>query len=178
MNLNEMHKIADSNISRAFELGLGSDLISLLNNKGFFIKPASVHGHHGAEPGGLFAHCLEVYRNLKNFTERMDLKWSRHLSPAVIAMLHDICKCENYVWDRESEMFVYRQGMYPGHGEASVMIINAHGIRLTPEEIMCIRYHMGAYEKDNWPSLQAAEEKYPNIMWTQLADLMAARAGK
>ena len=50
---------------------------------------------------------------------------------------------------------------------------------LTEEEMLCIRWHMGAYDnKDNWDILGRAIEKYPNVLWTHTADMVAARVLK
>ena len=49
-------------------------------------------------------------------------------------------------------------------------------MNLTEEEILCIRWHMGAYDdKENWNTIGAAIEKYPNVLFTHTADMMAAR---
>ena len=36
-----------------------------------------------------------------------------------------------------------------GHGDKSIMLLSQF-MTLTEEEIMCIRYHMGAYVRDDW----------------------------
>lgn len=46
---------------------------------------------------------------------------------------------------------------------------------LTEEEIMCIRYHMGAYEKDDWVQFDLAIKKYPNVLFTHTADMYASK---
>lgn len=45
---------------------------------------------------------------------------------------------------------------------------------LTEEEIMCIRYHMGAFtDKEEWSDYTRAIHKYPNVLWTHQADMIA-----
>jgi hypothetical protein len=62
-----------------------------------------------------------------------------------------------------------------GHGELSV-IMGQQIIPLTEEEILCIRWHMGAYDdKDNWNKLGRAIEIYPNVLYTHTADMIASR---
>ena len=47
---------------------------------------------------------------------------------------------------------------------------------LTEEEMLCIRWHMGAYdESKNWNILGNAIEKYPNVLYTHTADMIASR---
>jgi len=48
-------------------------------------------------------------------------------------------------------------------------------ITLTEEEMLCIRYHMGAFEKEEWTEYGAAIEKYQNVLWTHHADMLASR---
>jgi hypothetical protein len=49
-------------------------------------------------------------------------------------------------------------------------------MKLTPEEVMCIRWHMGAFdEKENWQYYSRAVNKYPNVLWTHTADMIASQ---
>ena len=52
-----------------------------------------------------------------------------------------------------------------------------HHLRLTDEEIACIRWHMGAYERDTkmWEYYGRAIEKYPNVLFTHTADMIASK---
>lgn len=46
---------------------------------------------------------------------------------------------------------------------------------LTEEEIMCIRYHMGAFtDKSEWNDYTRAVRNYPNVLWTHQADMLAS----
>ena len=48
-------------------------------------------------------------------------------------------------------------------------------VQLTEEEIMCIRYHMGAFtDKDEWNDYTRAVSFYPNVLWTHQADMLAS----
>ena len=72
-------------------------------------------------------------------------------------------------------MNTIRDTLLTGHGEKSV-ILALQNIRLTDEEIMCIRYHMGAYESEKiWSNLGQAIRRYPNILWTHTADMLASQ---
>ena len=43
------------------------------------------------------------------------------------------------------------------------------------EEIMCIRYHMGAFtDKSEWNDYTRAVSQYPNVLWTHQADMLAS----
>ena len=92
-------------------------------------------------------------------------------------MYHDLCKCDNYILDVETNKYIYNPDIViPGHGEKSVILAQKY-IKLTDEEIACIRWHMGAYEKDPkmWEYYGRAIEEYPNVLWTHTADMIASK---
>jgi hypothetical protein len=150
--------------------------VSKLCDLGFFNAPASTK-YHGAYLGGLFDHSLETAKALVNLTEKLGLKWERPESPYIVGMYHDLCKCDNYLFKPVSEEFVYNPDIIiPGHGEKSVIMLQKY-ISLTDEEIACIRWHMGAYETDTkmWNYYGKAIEKYPNVLYTHTADMIASK---
>lgn len=56
------------------------------------------------------------------------------------------------------------------------MILAQQIMSLTEEEILCIRWHMGAYDKEeNWNHFNAAIRKYNNVLWTHVADMIASQ---
>lgn len=147
-----------------------------LYDLGFFTAPASTK-YHGAYEGGLFDHSYSVTRNLVNLTERLGLIWEREESPYIVGMYHDLCKCDNYVKDFETGKYVFAPNLIiPGHGDKSVIMLSKY-IRLTDEEIACIRWHMGAYETDTkmWEYYGRAIEAYPNVLYTHTADMIASK---
>ena len=147
-----------------------------LTELGFFTAPASTK-YHGAYAGGLFDHSLETAKALVKLTEKLGLKWKRPESPYIVGMFHDLCKCDNYVFDIEDSRYKYNPDIIiPGHGEKSVMILQKYKA-LTDEEIACIRWHMGAYETDTkmWEYYGRAIENYPNVLYTHTADMIASK---
>lgn len=144
-----------------------------LNYREFFTTPASTK-YHGAYEGGLFDHSYEVTLCLLELTKKMGLKWEYARSPYIVGMLHDLCKCDQYT--KTDSGYTYNTDLVlPGHGEKSVMEI-AKFLILNEEEILCIRWHMGAYDdEERWNNLGKAIEKYPNVLWTHTADMMASR---
>ena len=143
---------------------------------GFFTDPASTK-YHGAYEGGLFDHSLETAKALVELTSKLNLKWKRPDSPFIVGMFHDICKCDNYVKDFETDKYIYDPDIIiPGHGDKSVIMLQKY-IDLTDEEIACIRWHMGAYETDPkmWNYYDKAIRKYPNVLFTHTADMIASK---
>lgn len=150
--------------------------LNKLDTLGFFTAPASTK-YHGAYLGGLFDHSLETAKALVELTEKLGLKWQRAESPYIVGMYHDLCKCDNYLYKPYTEEFIYNPDIIiPGHGDKSVIMLQQF-IDLSDEEIACIRWHMGAYEKDPkmWDYYGKAIEKYPNVLYTHTADMIASK---
>ena len=150
--------------------------VSVLDNLGFFSAPASTK-YHGAYEGGLFDHSLATAEALVNLSDKLGLKWSTPQSPRIVGMYHDLCKCDNYVKDIETDKYIYNPDIIiPGHGDKSVIVVQKY-LALTDEEIACIRWHMGAYEKDTklWDYYGRAIETYPNVLYTHTADMIASK---
>ena len=142
----------------------------------FFKNPASIM-NHGNYEGGLFEHSLQTAKALVNLTQRLNLPWDRKESPYIVGMFHDLCKCDDYKFDVETNTWKYNEDKtLPGHGDKSVIMLQQY-MELTEEEIACIRWHMGAYERDTkmWEYYGKAIEKSPNVLYTHTADMIASR---
>lgn len=157
--------------------------------KGFFTAPASKN-HHGNYEGALFDHSYEVMHNLLNYTEKLKIEWEKPRSPWIVGMFHDLCKidayikCENAV-ERLQDGQEVKDGTYQyeynknqdldGHGEKSCILL-LKWLQLTDQEIMCIRYHMGAFEgQQAWDKYSHAVNKWPAVLWTHTADMEASQ---
>jgi len=154
---------------------ISKDFLDWLCDRGFFTAPASTK-YHGAYEGGLFDHSFEVATQLLHLTENNKLSWEKDGSPVIIGLFHDICKMDQYRHPPSNPLqWEYRDDtLLKGHGEKSVMILASH-MQLSEEEVMCIRYHMGAFtEKSEWNDYTRAVRKYPNVLWTHHADMLAS----
>ena len=148
-----------------------------LDYMGFFTAPASTR-FHGAYEGGLFDHSLMVAKKLVEMTEKMGLPWENPRSPKLVGMLHDICKCDSYVPTPDGGWVYKKDQILTGHGDKSVILcqLMEHTPFLTEEEVLCIRYHMGAYESESmWQNYGAAIGKYETVLWTHAADMWASK---
>lgn len=144
----------------------------------FFKAPASTK-YHGAYAGGLFDHSMNVSNALCYFTgAQLANPWMRPESPLIVGIFHDICKVGKYAVNNAGDGFIYSPTkefpIYGGHGAESLIRVQ-QWIQLTEEEAMCIRFHMGAYEKDDWEAYDLAIKKYPNVLWTHTADMAASK---
>lgn len=151
-----------------------SRTIDWLLEQGYFTAPASSK-FHGAYNGGLFDHCINVTDKLLEYTWKLELKWQREESPYYVGLFHDLCKMDEYLADsigyskkKASELSLV------GHGDKSIMLL-AQQLSLTEEEVMCIRYHMGAYQTEEWEQFDQAIRKYPNVLYTHTADMHASK---
>lgn len=145
-----------------------------LNEIGYFVCPAS-KGHHGNYRSGLYEHSVAVAEELQNLTDRLGLTWQAPTSPWVVGLLHDICKTDDYEYNLNSDdLEIKFNPGHPGHGMKSVYLLAGH-FNLTNEEKACIQYHMGAYtDKEDWKYLNKAIDRYPNVLYTHMADMIAS----
>ena len=110
-------------------------------------------------------------------TRKLGLSWDRDESPYIIGYLHDLCKTDDYFFKEKNGEFIieYNKNHKPGHGHKSLDLLLGH-IYLTPEEITCIRYHMGAFtDKSEWGDFCREVHDNPNVLWTHNADMMASQ---
>ncbi len=169
----------------------GADaLLDYLQNKSdFFTAPASTR-FHGAYPGGLCDHSVNVYDCLVDYLARPRVEELYGLevseeSAAVVALLHDVCKTGCYrqgarnvkneatgAWDKVPAFF-YEDKLPYGHGEKSVYIISGF-MRLTREEAMAIRWHMGFSGEEDKRLIGQALEQYPLAFALSVADMEAS----
>ncbi|MCH5204615.1 MAG: HD domain-containing protein [Oscillospiraceae bacterium] len=165
-------------------------LLDFLENKSdFFTAPASTR-YHNAFEGGLLRHSLNVYRCLTDYLERPRVKEVYKLSTneesaAIVALLHDICKVNIYTisyrnsknektgqWEKVPFYTIDDKLPY-GHGEKSVYMISGF-IRLTREEAMAIRWHMGFSGIEDKNSIGKALEMFPLAFALSTADMEAS----
>lgn len=144
---------------------------------GFLTAPASTR-YHGAYQGGLFDHSINVGMTLVKLTNKLKLEWQNEDSPLRIGILHDLCKIDLYRYNSEEDKYEYDdRSLVKGHGIKSVIYATQkYGIKLTDEETACIIYHMGAFtDKSEWNDYSNAISKYPNVLWTHTADMIASK---
>ncbi len=168
----------------------GSDALLdyLMNKSDFFTAPASAR-FHGSYEGGLCEHSVNVYDCLKDYLSRPRVEelYGLEYSPetvAVVALLHDLCKIGCYkpgprnvkneqtgAWEKVPTFF-YDDPLPYGHGEKSVYIISGF-MRLTREEAMAIRWHMGFSGAEDKGLVGKALEQYPLAFALSVADMEA-----
>ena len=167
----------------------GSDaLLDYLEHKSdFFTSPASAR-FHGSYPGGLCEHSVNVYRCLEAYLERERVRelYGLDYSPetvALVSLLHDVCKIGCYRGGTRNvkgpdgkcqsvPTFFYEDNLPYGHGEKSVYILSGF-LRLTREEAMAIRWHMGFSGDEDKRLVGQAFQQYPLAFALSVADMEA-----
>lgn len=164
----------------------GADkLLKWLESSDFFTAPASTR-FHGDYPGGLCEHSLHVYARLHELCRNFQIDASNE-TIAVCGLLHDICKVDFYKqttrnrkneqtgqWEKVPYYEVDDRVPY-GHGEKSVYILSGF-MRLSREEAMAVRWHMGGFDeavRGGSYSMSRAYEMYPLAVLLHMADLAA-----
>ena len=168
--------------------GSGALLDYLQNKSDFFTAPASAK-FHGAYAGGLCEHSVNVYHCLRDYLERDRVRELYGLeypeeSVALVSLLHDVCKTGCYKpgsrnvkgpdgkW-QSVPTFFYEDSLPYGHGEKSVYILSGF-LRLTREEAMAIRWHMGFSGPEDSRTVGQALRQYPLALALATADMEAS----
>lgn len=169
------------------------ELLKWLEGTDFFKAPASTK-YHSTHEGGLCEHSLNVYRffyqeilqRASEFSGLKCLDTDTEEMVAVCALLHDVCKVNKYVlhsrnikneatgqWEKVPYYSIEENKFPYGHGEGSVWLIQRF-MRLSLEESIAIRWHMGGFDDAaKGYDLSAAFRQFPNAMLLHIADMKA-----
>ena len=172
------------------------DVITDLEELGFFTAPASA-GHHLNIEGGLVLHsintckaALAIWEGMKPLEPSLATEVKRD-SIIIASLLHDVCKSDIYKrsvkkrknalgqWEDCEGYKVSYKDFPMGHGEKSVVMLLLSGLELSDDEMLAIRWHMGAwginmnsYEDER--CYDTARALYPLVSIIQTADGLAA----
>jgi 23S rRNA maturation-related 3'-5' exoribonuclease YhaM len=158
-------------------------VINYLEESDFFVAPASTK-YHGNYEGGLAEHSLNVFELFKEKNARFNLGISEE-SIIISAILHDFCKINFYnkqtCWRKNDsnrwesyEGYKVQDDFPVGHGEKSVIMIQ-NFIRLTKQEILLIRWHMGTTEpKEMQMQINNSWDMFPEAVALHTADMEAS----
>lgn len=160
-------------------------VIAELERLGFFEAPASRKDHNSL-PGGLLVHSLNVYRVALEIAHDMcclqpDLEISDD-SLIIAALLHDVCKAPRYQGSsQQNGEWIKNYSHLPvGHGEKSVIMLLRLGLEMTDDEIIAIRWHMGAWQialhnEEMQQDYRHATFTCPLLVIIEAADKLAAQ---
>lgn len=174
-------------------------LIDKLSNSDFFYAPASTM-YHGAFPGGLCSHCLDVYYNLMHLIKYKQLTNIDEDSVKIVALLHDLDKMNKYEQAFRNVKKYYPEGSksdsagrfdwieecyYKTKDKSEQFIYGSHEmnseymvrkfIPLKTEESVAILHHMGGMSWDSAKDdIGAIYTRCPLAMLLHLADMMAS----
>lgn len=172
------------------------DVITDIEELGFFTAPASA-GHHLNVEGGLVLHsintckaALAIWEGMKPLEPSLATEVKRD-SIIIASLLHDVCKSDIYKrsvkkrknalgqWEDCEGYKVSYKDFPMGHGEKLVILLLCSGLDLSDDEMLAIRWHMGAwginmnsYEDER--CYDTARALYPLVSIIQTADGLAA----
>ena len=172
------------------------DVITELENQGFFTATASSKHHLNIE-GGLLLHslntckaALSIWEGMKKLEPWIEKEIERD-SVIIASLLHDVCKTDIYVrsvkkrknalgnWE-DSEGYKVTYKNFPmGHGEKSVIFLLCNGLAMTDAEMLAIRWHMGAWginlnSYEDQRCYDTSRNLYPLVSIIESADSLAA----
>ena len=174
-------------------------VLAYLEKSDFYTAPSSTRFHLN-EDGGLCLHSMNVFEaackiynemakpaivnGTSPFTEEVSME-----SIAIATLFHDLCKIKLYHkterWKKDDKN---RWVSYPGyevkddfplgHGEKSCLMLSWY-MRLKPEEMLAIRWHMGMFDmgESSTPlrmSFFSATDKSPLVSIVHAADFLTS----
>ena len=171
-------------------------VIEDLEKDGFFEAPAS-SGHHLNIQGGLCQHSLNVCKAGLMIWEGLKTLYPsgvnnvKRKNVIIATLLHDVCKTDIYKrtvkkrknklgqWEDSEGYRVSYKDFPMGHGEKSVIMLLCSGLELHDDEMLAIRWHMGAWginmnSYEDQRNYDTARQKYPLCCIIQSADSLAA----
>jgi len=151
-----------------------TQLIEWLKEQDYFTAPASTRFHLNEE-GGLLQHSLNVYEKFKKLLDIHNVKL-QHETMIIVSLFHDLCKINLYKPNilqsgKKSDAKPYiHDDQYPlGHGEKSVSILKDF-IKLTKEEELIIRWHMGVFDREFLKYSEKIKQICPEAILFHMAD--------
>lgn len=161
------------------------ELISHLENVGYFLAPASTQ-HHLCYEGGLAEHSLNVYNSLLSIALSLDYEkfGITHDNLVITALLHDLGKSSfngkaEYIDNilksgkrSESKPYEKNKERQPIAHEIISLLSLGKVFELEEEEITAILYHNGSYT-NLWRDIQNKERPLQLIL--HYADLWVSR---
>ena len=109
----------------------------------------------------------------------------------IASLLHDVCKSDIYVrsavkrktsigtWESTEGYKITYNNFPMGHGEKSVIMLMGMGLAMYDDEMLAIRWHMGAWDLpmhsyESVKNIDTARKLYPLCVIVQCADSLAA----
>lgn len=186
MNNDKNWEQINQELSSTKRIGMEA-FLKWLDESDFKTAPASTKFHNSFE-GGLMAHSLNVLKFTRQLNNELELKLD-DTTIILSSLLHDLCKVNFYVmgweWDKEvkdktgkwekKDVYKAEEPLPLGHGEKSVIVAQQHGLILTEEEMVAIRWHMLRWDVSDEAkyTLRDAMDKFPLLKVIGIADQMA-----
>lgn len=193
--------MAENTLSQIAQQNLG-DLLSIIENikfqrsperfvqfltqGDFFYAPASRVNHDNCD-GGLYNHSKRVFNSMKILNKILKNRYSDQ-SLFYMSFGHDICKINYYkpkqMWYKDENNrwlskpgWVIQDNFPVGHGQKSIILMLKY-VQLTEQQMLAIRWHMGAFDKYTSDQVGkilygSAQQMTPLTRMLHIADLMS-----
>jgi hypothetical protein len=175
------------------------DVLAYLEKGDFYSAPSS-SGYHLNEDGGLCQHSINVFETAVSIYENLlkdrfaagTAAFDKEIpmeSIAIAALFHDFCKIDFYRkterWKKDEHNQWQSYDGYEitdnfpfGHGEKSVLLLHCY-MKLKPDEMLAIRWHMGLFDMADFGTSQSyafknAVEKSSLVTLIQISDQLSA----
>lgn len=160
--------------------------VEWLRTTDFYTAPGSTQ-YHDSEPMGLLRHSLRVFNHILRLRYDEAFQEVSIHSAALVALTHDWCKIglyEMYMrnvknedtdkWEKVPSYRRDQKGIPLGHGVTS-MFITSKFFRLSNDEALALRWHMGEYNvaPNEVNELHLANETTPLVQLLQFADRLS-----
>lgn len=185
--LQEIQELQDKIIERLRSVkrdGMDELIKYLVEKTDYFTAPASTKFHSNFD-GGLAFHSNNVVELLMQKNQQYKLGLSND-TIYLTGYLHDLCKCNLYEKTmrlKKDEItgkwigyaaYEIDEKIPLGHGEKSVILVQQF-VKLSLEECLMIRWHMGAYNpKEEYRDYNKAIEMYKSVLAFSNADAEAS----
>ena len=178
-NANLFETLVFDNIHRD---GISSLMNYLIKQTDFFSSPASTK-YHGSFAGGLLAHSLEVYYQIRKLSPIYGYcrNESEIESATLVSLFHDVCKINSYEvsvrnvknssgnWESVPCYIYSDKKDFGAHGAESIYILTQH-LLLTRDETIAIYHHMGAFDASKYDNPAQAYERNKLAWLLHIAD--------
>ena len=178
-NANLFETLVFDNIHRD---GISSLMNYLIKQTDFFSSPASTK-YHGSFAGGLLAHSLEVYYQIRKLSPIYGYcrNESEIESATLVSLFHDVCKINSYEvsvrnvknpsgnWESVPCYIYSDKKDFGAHGAESIYILTQH-LLLTRDETIAIYHHMGAFDASKYDNPAQAYESNKLAWLLHIAD--------
>lgn len=172
-------------------------LTEWLETSDFFTAPASTK-YHGAYPGGLCEHSLDVYKNMEKLLSLHPEYYYESDTVKIVSLLHDLAKVNFYKRDFRNKKVYHENGskqdnngrfdwvseatyavdhdnrfVYGNHEETSEFLVRQYIPLSVEESVALLHHHAGMSWDSTKADISVVYNKYPLAAFLHTADMLS-----